>query len=350
MSQTIYTRIKSIVLYVPGTRSLVNTVQTGAKNIMSHVPGIRHWMWKRLLLKRMIQTESLISAAQSAVHAFDHFWIRGIDVPASLLVKTEVLLKEIAHREIHLDAPLLWTLQMYAIAKMGLQRNYLKPSEAESNLQDEVTIIDKNTVQSELVACIKGRRSVRLWKSKEVSLKDVQKFIEIAKWAPSSCNLQPWKVLLLTKSEDKEFLTRYYKATHNHFWSSAPLVLVVLANLSVYSNPMTPYVQLDSGAFIQNLLLLFHANGLAACWVGFLAWDNFGKCQIDESEREAFYARFGIPRDYLPTSLIPVGYSAVAPRPPARKSVNEIIVSGVNMPKADTSRPDCSGAQIEIQN
>lgn len=82
-----------------------------------------------------------------------------------------------------------------------------------------------------------------------------------------------------------------------------------------------------SGAFIQNLLLLFHARGLGACWVGFTSWDNYGNCHVEESMRDRFYERFQIPTHFLPTSLIPVGYPAVSPRAPARKGVDEVLVA-----------------------
>ena len=329
-----YRRIKETVSHVPGARRLWRTVQTGTDKFLLRVPGIGRWMCKRRLAANTARTEWLVSAAQSTAHAFDHYWVRGLAVPTPLVTRIEVLLEAIAHRDIHLDAPLLWALQMYAIAKTGLQDNYLKPSRAGLSRQGEAPAIGGTAPRGEVVECIKGRRSARQFNGKEVALDEVRTLIDIAKWAPSSCNLQPWKVLVLTTPEDKEFLTRYYKAAHNHFWTSAPLILVVLANLGVYSDAMTPYVQLDSGAFIQNLLLLLHAHGLAACWVGFTAWDNYGNCRVDESEREEFYARFGTPREYLPTSLIPVGYAATSPRPPARKSIDDIIVSRANAPKA----------------
>jgi len=338
------TWIKRVVSRVPGARRLVRTVQTGAQNLMLRVPGMRHWMCRRRLAGRIAGTESLVSTIRSTAHVFDHYWGRGAAVPPRLLARMEVLLKEIAHRGIDLDASLLWALQMYAIARTGLQANYLKPLQTGASQEDEAAALGGMAAQSDLVNCIKGRRSVRRWTDKNVPLEEVRRLIDIAKWAPSSCNLQPWKVLVLTKPEDKQFLARYYRAAHNRFWTSAPLVLVVFANLGIYSHPMTPYVQLDSGAFIQNLLLLFHARGLAACWVGFVAWDNFGNCQIPESEREEFYAHFGVSRDYLPTSLIPVGYSAHSPKPPARESVDRIIVSEVSPSKADSWGLDHSKA------
>ena len=79
-----------------------------------------------LLAKRIGGIESLVSAVRSTAHVFDHYWERGVAVPPPLLTRMEVLLKEIAHREVELDPSLLWALQMYAIAKMKLRTNYLK--------------------------------------------------------------------------------------------------------------------------------------------------------------------------------------------------------------------------------
>jgi nitroreductase len=311
---------------------------------MLRVPGVRRWICKRRLAGRTTGTELLVSTVRSTAHVLDHYWNRGVTVPPSLFVRMEVLFDEIAHRGIDLNESLLWALQMYAIGKMRLQENYLKPLHADAGEPREAGAPGKIAAEADIVDCIKHRRSVRRWIDKEVAPEEVRKLIDIAKWAPSSCNLQPWKILVLTKPEDKQFLVRYYGSAHNRFWASAPVVLVVLANLAVYSHRETPYVQLDSGAFIQNLLLLFHANGLAACWIGFIAWDNFGNCRVPESERAEFYSHFGLSQDYLPTSLIPVGFSDVSPHPPARDSVDQIIITALNTSEADLPRRDSNGA------
>ncbi|MEM2815613.1 MAG: nitroreductase family protein, partial [Candidatus Bathyarchaeia archaeon] len=40
---------------------------------------------------------------------------------------------------------------------------------------------------------IKGRRSVRAYKDKDVSAEVVEKLIDAARWAPSAGNIQPWE-------------------------------------------------------------------------------------------------------------------------------------------------------------
>ena len=39
---------------------------------------------------------------------------------------------------------------------------------------------------------------------------DIEKIISLAQWAPSSCNRQLWKVLLINTESDKQFLTAYF--------------------------------------------------------------------------------------------------------------------------------------------
>jgi len=317
---------KRLLLRVPGIRPLATHTIACMKSLATRVPGARHALWRRLLADRMNGTESLVSAAQNVAHVIDNYLVREAPVPAHLMVSMEVLLKEIVHRRIPLSPPLMWALQVYGVVKTGVQKSYLISRECPSDNREERARIDGLAAGLGIVECVKTRRSVRRWTGKEVSIEEVRKLVEIAEWAPSSCNLQPWKVLLLTAPEDKSFMTQFYGAAHNQFWSLAPLLLVILINLEAYPARQTTYVYLDGGAFIQNLLLLFHAHGLGACWIGFLAWDNFGGCGIEGSKRDEFYSRFGVSPDYLPISLIPVGYPAVVPNPPARKPVEEIIL------------------------
>jgi len=324
--------MKALVLRVPGSKRLVAAMRALARNLVPRMPALRHWAWRQLFVEQMVGDECVISAVQACGHEIDHHMSRGVRVPAQSVLRMEVLLKDIADRGIPLGPSVAWAVQLYGIARMGLHNNYLKfsafPSDTDPSVaaKDKAASLDQQEARTAISECIATRRSVRRWTGRDVDLDKVREIIREAMWAPSSCNRQAWKVLLLTDSDDKQFLTRYYRSAHNHFWTSAPLLVVVMANLEAYIYPRTQYVQLDSGAFIQNLLLLFHAHGLGACWVGFTSWDNYGNCDVEESRRDQFYSRFGLPVHYLPMSLVPVGYPAVFPRPPSRKTVDEIIL------------------------
>lgn len=163
---------------------------------------------------------------------------------------------------------------------------------------------------------IKGRRSIRLWQEKKVPRQVIEKLIDAARYAPSSCDRQPLKFLVLEKKDDIEFTAG--KTTGGvGFAHKAALAILVLADARVYSLPIerhTPY--LDGAAAIQNLLLSAHIHGLGAVW---LNW-----CTSHKSEEDT-RKRFNIPEHVLPVSLIGLGYPAIKPPTPARKKISDLI-------------------------
>lgn len=168
----------------------------------------------------------------------------------------------------------------------------------------------------EVEKIIKGRRSVRLWLEKKVPRKLVNKLIDAARYAPSSCNRQPLKFLVLEKKEDLAFIAGKTVGGVG-FAHKAALAILVLADARVYSLPVerhTPY--LDGAAAIQNLLLSAFAHGLGAVW---LNWYTSHKGEEETRKR------FNIPEHMLPISLIGLGYPALTPPAPTRKKVSDLI-------------------------
>ncbi len=78
---------------------------------------------------------------------------------------------------------------------------------------------------------IQRRRSVNFFDPKRPVEEDLlKKLVETAALAPSGFNLQPWNLLVLTKSKDKEKLRKF--AWDQAKITEAPVVLVVLADLN----------------------------------------------------------------------------------------------------------------------
>ena len=74
---------------------------------------------------------------------------------------------------------------------------------------------------------------------------------------------------------------------------------------------MDLYCLQDVAAAVQNLLLLAHADGLGACWVG--------------AFRERDVARvLTLPRHLRPVALVAVGVPAESPAPPQRRPPAEV--------------------------
>ena len=123
---------------------------------------------------------------------------------------------------------------------------------------------------------IKGRRSIRAYKSDEVEEKLVREIIEAATHAPSAKNGQQWRFTVLT-GESKNKFTDMYRSELDKLtvdvgssygsctmMEEAPVVIVVW---NTNERGWTTEVHSVSAA-IQNILLKAHALGLGTCWIG----------------------------------------------------------------------------------
>lgn len=56
----------------------------------------------------------------------------------------------------------------------------------------------------ELLQLVQNRRSIRRFKPDPVPREDIEKIIEVARWAPSGFDTQPWEFVVLTEKKDKQ--------------------------------------------------------------------------------------------------------------------------------------------------
>ena len=167
----------------------------------------------------------------------------------------------------------------------------------------------------DVLEAIKGRRSIRAFKSKDVPPEIVEKLIDAARWAPSAGNIQPWEFIIVRKPEIKRRLVE--AALDQTFIEEAPVVIVVCANGSRSSQGYgvrgkTLYCLQDTAAAIQNIHLAAYSLGLATCWVG----------AFKEEEARKILK---IPHGIRPVAIIPVGYPADSPPPRSKRPINQIV-------------------------
>lgn len=167
----------------------------------------------------------------------------------------------------------------------------------------------------DILEAIKGRRSIRAFKSQDVPAEIVEKFIDAARWAPSAGNIQPWEFIIVRKPEIKRRLAK--AALGQTFIEDAPVVIVVCANEDRSSQGYglrgrTLYCIQDTAAAIQNIHLFAYSLGLGTCWVG----------AFREEEAKV---TLKVPHGIRPVAIIPVGYPAVAPSPRSRRPISQIV-------------------------
>ncbi|MHA1970280.1 MAG: nitroreductase family protein [Candidatus Thorarchaeota archaeon] len=166
---------------------------------------------------------------------------------------------------------------------------------------------------------IKGRRSIRTYKSDEVKENLIREIIEAATFAPSAKNSQSLRFTVLTGDSKNKFTDMYRSELDKltidvgssygscTMMEEAPVVIVVWN-----TNELGWTTEVYSvSAAIQNILLKAHALGLGTCWIGDIFYTY-----------ETIVDYFKKPWKLIAT--ITVGWSDTKPGPRPRLSVDEV--------------------------
>ncbi len=153
-----------------------------------------------------------------------------------------------------------------------------------------------------------SRRSVRSFVQKDIPTETIRKILSYAAWAPSNCNNQLTRYIVVRTPE--------VKANINHDFSGrmGACIIAVVGDFRFYDDSNVDGIYHDSAVSIQNILLGCCIHDIGACYVA------------DEGvNREAFRSLLKI-RDYEKiTALIWMGYSEKSPIVPERGNLGERI-------------------------
>jgi nitroreductase len=160
---------------------------------------------------------------------------------------------------------------------------------------------------------IASRRSVRSFKKKKASWKDILEAIDAATKAPFAGNLNHLKFLII---EDISTIEKIAEQAHQPWITESGILIVVCSDdyyiESEYGERGRIYARQQAGAAIENLLLKIVDLGLSACWVG---------AYSDEIVKHIL----NIPQHIQVEAIIPVGYeSGKTPKKPKR-SLESVI-------------------------
>ncbi|MCM8818820.1 MAG: nitroreductase family protein [Candidatus Omnitrophica bacterium] len=145
---------------------------------------------------------------------------------------------------------------------------------------------------------IKKRRTIRRFKQKEIPLELLEKFVDMARIAPSGANMQPLEYIIVN---DKKMVEQIFPLTGwaGYLGKDGPppegqrpvAYIVVLINKDIKS----PTPQHDSGAAIENILLSAIYEGIGTCWIGSV-------------NREKLREILKIPENYEIDTIVALGY------------------------------------------
>jgi nitroreductase len=157
---------------------------------------------------------------------------------------------------------------------------------------------------------IKQRRSIRAYSSREVSAKKLARVLEAARLAPSACNRQPWKFVVVREEQTREKLARLAR---NPFVTEAPITLAAVCTEPEWmlSSGVHAYA-VDLAIAIDHITLMAVHEGLGTCWIG----------DFDQEEAKSVLE---VPEELVIVALLPLGYPAEEPAARGRKELEEIV-------------------------
>ena len=142
---------------------------------------------------------------------------------------------------------------------------------------------------------IAERYSVRKFRDERLSEEDVEKILNAGHLAPTGCNYQPQRVLVLNTDESMEKLR---SCTKCHF--GAPSAMLVCYNSNeTWKRPYDGALSapVDAAIVATHMMLEAHNIGAGSCWVM-----HFNP--------EAMRKTFDIPENIIPAALLVMGYPA----------------------------------------
>ena len=166
----------------------------------------------------------------------------------------------------------------------------------------------------EFTELIKARYSVRKLQSKAVEADKLEAILEAARVAPTACNNQPQKLLVVQSAEAMAKLAKCTPFTFN-----APLAIIVCVDMTeCWERPFdgNKSGEVDAAIVGTHIVLKVAELGLGTTWVGY-----FDPAKVK--------AQFALPDTLVPVAVFPIGYPASDAAPAAfhtqRKPLEETV-------------------------
>jgi nitroreductase len=166
-----------------------------------------------------------------------------------------------------------------------------------------------------------SRQSDRKYSDKPIENEKLERIVEAGRMAPSACNAQPWKFIVVT---DQKLVLKVAEAASakligmNSFVAQAPVILVIVREKPNMSSKVgatiknKDYSLIDIGIATENICLQTKAEGLGSCIIG---W-------FDERQLRKL---LNIPKSKRVELIITLGYSLSDQREKRRKPSAETV-------------------------
>ena len=149
------------------------------------------------------------------------------------------------------------------------------------------------------------RRSVRAYKPEPVPDALLQAVLEAGRLAPSACNKQPWRFIVVGGEAGRRALGTAY--AREWFWKAPVVIAVCISPKEAWTRSYDGrnYAMVDGALAMDHMQLAAAELGLGTCWIG--AFDPAAAREI-----------LGLPDGVEIVGMTPLGYPDVEPNPRVR--------------------------------
>ncbi|MDD5708506.1 MAG: nitroreductase family protein [Kiritimatiellae bacterium] len=171
----------------------------------------------------------------------------------------------------------------------------------------------------DLQTLIRSRRSVRLFSSTPVKRDDLLAILEAGRLAPSACNNQPLRFVVVTEKRELDLLATAYP---REWLRTAPAMIVICGNhdRAWHRTDGKDHADIDAAIATDHMTLAAAERDLGTCWI----------CAFDAAKLREVLA---LPTAWEPIAMLPVGHPAEAAAPASqhhlRKSLADLTQWGL---------------------
>lgn len=167
---------------------------------------------------------------------------------------------------------------------------------------------------------VNRRQSDRRYLDKPVEKEKIERILEAGRLAPSACNGQPWRFIVVDEPElraEVAAATESQVLRMNTFVQQAPVLIVIIREKSNFNSQAgdllknKDYSLIDIGIATASMAYQATAEGLGTCIIGWL----------DEKKIRHL---LGIPRSKKVELVLTVGYADSKPREKIRRRPGEV--------------------------
>ena len=171
---------------------------------------------------------------------------------------------------------------------------------------------------SKLIKLMQKRVTVRTYLEKDVSNDDIEKLVGAARWAPTSCNRQSWKVTVVRKgTKIFDLLTRANFGGVG-FANNAPVLLLITVDIRTYGMPREMNFPVNDGSIVASYFMLCATSlGLVTCWV---SW------QAALKMKNKIYEELKLEPHLFPICVLTLGYGKESVNPSPREDIGYYII------------------------